>query len=458
MAGPSAQSRNTTSSSRLISSSKSNAWGSNNPPNSQSIPQSQDSSSSWAQAMNPRPNTQLDLSSSSFPSLAGGGGQSHTPGVPSSQWQAGPPPPPRDESQPQSQNSRIIQQRQQPLSARRDEGFANDFSSLEQSSARFQSHTRGAPPGLAPVDGMSPDSSVQARKTPISQGVNGSIGQERANGEATSESATSAMQTQSRLTDAFPPREQMSDITQQDQSLESIFSGMSEKDKWGIAGWHALHDGPAAESKALSRQGDMSSFEHYAASGQPLLRSYAGPFAPPNAFAPRPLDTDYTIPDCYIVHNVAPIQQRISGFTEDTLFYIFYTSPKDIIQEEVATELMSRKWRFHMGEKMWLTRDDTTNNPVILEKDVCEQGYYIWWDFRNWKRIRKMYILRYEDLDDHLSGGRSLAMPGLFQGGIGMMGAGGMNGGGGNGSGAAGSGFNAVPGLERMAALGGGRF
>jgi len=69
-----------------------------------------------------------------------------------------------------------------------------------------------------------------------------------------------------------------------------------------------------------------------------------------------------------------------------------------------------------------------------------------------------MYILRYEDLDDHLSGGRSLAMPGLFQGGLGMMGAGGMNGG----SGAAGAnanangGFNAVPGLERMAALTGG--
>ena len=398
--------------------------------------------------MNPRPNTQLDLSSSSFPSLAGGPAQSQAPGAPSSQWQAGPPP----REQPQPQNSRIIQQRQQPLSARRDEGFANDFSSLEQSSARFQSHTRGAPPGLAPVDGMSPDSNIQARKTPISQGVNGSIGQERANGDNTSESPASAMQSQNRVKDAFPQREQLSPIAQQEQSLESVFNGMSEKDKWGMAGWQALHDGPAAEFKAVSRQQDVSSFEHYAASGQPLLRSYAGPFAPPNAFAPRPLDTDYTIPDCYIVHNVAPIQQRISGFTEDTLFYIFYTSPKDIIQEEVATELMSRKWRFHMKEKMWLTRDDTTSNPMILDKDVCEQGYYIWWDYRNWKRIRKMYILRYEDLDDHLSGGRSLAMPGLFQGGVGMMGS--MNGG----SNAPNSSFNAVPGLERMAALSGGRF
>ena len=97
-----------------------------------------------------------------------------------------------------------------------------------------------------------------------------------------------------------------------------------------------------------------------------------------------------------------------------------------------------------MKEKMWLTRDDTTSSPVILEKDVCEQGYYIWWDFRNWKRVRKLYMLRYEDLDDHLSGGRSLAMPGLFQGGPGMGSVNGANG------------FNAVPVLERMAAQGGG--
>lgn len=219
-----------------------------------------------------------------------------------------------------------------------------------------------------------------------------------------------------------------------------------------MAGWQALNDGPEAEFKAMTRQQDLVAFENHAATGQSLLRSYSGPFAPPNSYVPRPLDSDFTIPDCYIVHNVAPIQSRISGFTEDTLFYIFYTSPKDIIQEDVATELMSRKWRFHMKEKMWLTRDDTTQSPQIIEKDVSEQGYYIWWDPRNWKRVRRLYNLRYDELDDHLSGGRSLPMPGLFQGGFGMMA--GVNGG----NAAAGqsvNNFNAVPGLERMAALGG---
>jgi len=282
--------------------------------------------------------------------------------------------------------------------------------------------------------------------------MNGSIGQERTNGDNVSPSSASVIPSSNKPKESFLPREQLSPISQQDQSLDTIFKGLSERDKWGMAGWQALHDGPAAEYKAVSRGQDAASFEHHANLGQSLLRTYPGPFAGPNAYPPRPLDSDFQIPDCYIVQNVAPIQQRISGFTEDTLFYIFYTSPKDIIQEEVATELMSRKWRFHMKEKMWLTRDDATSNPVIIEKDVCEQGYYIWWDYRSWKRVRKMYILRYEDLDDHTSGGRSLAMPGLFQGGIGMVG--GMNGGGTAGN----VGFNAVPNLERAVATQSGRF
>lgn len=228
---------------------------------------------------------------------------------------------------------------------------------------------------------------------------------------------------------------------------------MSERDRWGLPGWHALHDGPNAELRAISRGQDLNSLSVSSDTSTPLLRTFPGPFAPPGAFPPRPLDSDYTIPDCYIVQNVAPIQQRISGFTEDTLFYIFYTSPKDIIQEEVATELMSRKWRFHMKEKMWLTRDDTTAAPVILEKDVCEQGYYIWWDWRNWKRARRAYTLRYEDLDDHLSGaGRTAAPAGTSNANPGMS----MNGTtvasttGSQSQGTSLSGFNAVPGLERM--------
>lgn len=387
--------------------------------------------------MNPRSTQQqLDFSNTSFPTL-GGGGQAQASGVPSSQWQAGPPP----REQTQSQNARPIQPRQQQGPVQREQNYSGDFStSVEPPAARFQSSR--APPGLAPVDNMSPEGSLPTRKTPISQTIGNNIGQERSISDNKNQSPASTLPGRSK--DPFAGPETISSLVQQDHTMDAVFSGMSEKDKWGMAGWQALNEGPLADMKAAQRQAEMAAFEHSAASGQPLTRSYAGPFAPPGCNPPRPLDSDYSIPECYVVLNVAPIQQRISGFTEDTLFYIFYTSPKDIIQEEVATELMSRKWRFHMKEKMWLTRDDTTQNPSILEKDVAEQGVYIWWDPRAWKRVRKLYNLRYEDLDDHLSGGRSLPTPGLFQGGFGVMA--GMNGR---------SGFNPVPNLERAVAQSG---
>lgn len=346
-------------------------------------------------------------------------------------------------------------QRRQPLQnpSQRDPSFSNeaysrtDFPGFEAQTARFQTHTpttRGAPPGLA-LAGTVPDTpsaGASSQKSPIS----GANGIDRTNGDNDAPSPLSANQQRQ---DFFPPRETMSPTPQHGQDVDTILSNMSDKDRYGMVGWAVMNDGPAAEYRASTRSHDIVSFEDQIHSGRPLLRSYAGPFARPDAHPPRPLPKDYHIPDCYIVQNVAPIQQRISGFTEDTLFYIFYTSPKDILQEDVATELMARKWRFHMKEKMWMTRDDTTANPIQLEKDVCEQGIYIWWDYRSWKRIRKQYVLRFEDLDDHLSGGRHLHLPGLFQGS--HNGLGGIDGASQVGM----NSFNAVPGLERMAALSG---
>jgi hypothetical protein len=40
------------------------------------------------------------------------------------------------------------------------------------------------------------------------------------------------------------------------------------------------------------------------------------------------------------VANIQPLQSRIPGFSDETLFFIFYSMPRDIMQELVAEELM----------------------------------------------------------------------------------------------------------------------
>jgi CCR4-NOT transcription complex subunit 2 len=142
-----------------------------------------------------------------------------------------------------------------------------------------------------------------------------------------------------------------------------------------------------------------------------------------------PLEQDFSLPACYNVANIQPLQSRIPGFSDETLFFIFYSLPRDIMQELVAEELMGRKWRYHKLERCWLTRDETYPGPVDVERGVTERGVYLLWDPATWKKIRvcishslsqamliildlqREFILRYEDLDNRLDPNRAVARP-----------------------------------------------
>ena len=72
------------------------------------------------------------------------------------------------------------------------------------------------------------------------------------------------------------------------------------------------------------------------ATHRPLYPTFAGPFAEVGA---RPMQPDFKLPECYVVDNVHRVRDKIPGFMEETLFWIFYNQPGDILQELAATEL-----------------------------------------------------------------------------------------------------------------------
>lgn len=119
---------------------------------------------------------------------------------------------------------------------------------------------------------------------------------------------------------------------------------------------------------------------------RPLHTSFASPFV--SSMSAVPLEQDFSLPSCYNVANVQPLQSRITSFSDETLFYIFYSMPRDIMQELVAEELMGRKWRYHKLERCWLTRDEGYPGPVDVERGVSERGVYLLWDPASWKKIR----------------------------------------------------------------------
>jgi CCR4-NOT transcription complex subunit 2 len=182
------------------------------------------------------------------------------------------------------------------------------------------------------------------------------------------------------------------DILESPSSLQQAgpqaLDQMSDMDKFGLPGLLAMMHHPSADLRSLTAQGqDLTTLGLDLTSTEPLHTQLASVFNP-TAHTRLPLDADYTLPACYRVANVQALHERIPSFSEETLFYIFYSSPKDLVQELVADELIGRKWRFHKGEKMWVTRDENYPAPVEVEREISEQGFYIWWDWKGWKKVR----------------------------------------------------------------------
>ncbi|PGH12882.1 hypothetical protein AJ79_03982 [Helicocarpus griseus UAMH5409] len=265
---------------------------------------------------------------------------------------------------------------------------------------------------------MSPGASgsgvMSASRSPMGQVQNGSLPQDKEDMGSSMQrtirpEAFPAQQGQGVMPPPLQSREQQAGsfgADGQEQSLQgqnteqTPLTQMPDHDRFGLKGLlHMIHnDSPDVASLAVGQ--DLMSLGLDLNQPEPLHPTFASPFISSNAAVP--LQVDFTLPACYNVANVQPLQTRIPSFSDETLFYIFYSMPRDIMQELVAEELMSRKWRYHKVERAWLTRDDAYPSPVEVERGLSERGYYLWWDPATWKKVRREFILRYADLDSHL--------------------------------------------------------
>lgn len=51
------------------------------------------------------------------------------------------------------------------------------------------------------------------------------------------------------------------------------------------------------------------------------------------------MQPEFALPQCYTVHNVHKLDTKVPSFSDETLFYMFYTMPRDVMQEVAAGEL-----------------------------------------------------------------------------------------------------------------------
>ena len=71
---------------------------------------------------------------------------------------------------------------------------------------------------------------------------------------------------------------------------------------------------------------------------------------------------------------------HLSKFQLETLFYIFYALPKDVLQAYAAQELYTREWRYHAESKLWFKRATPSESGVVSGNGLSSGGQFIYFD------------------------------------------------------------------------------
>lgn len=128
-----------------------------------------------------------------------------------------------------------------------------------------------------------------------------------------------------------------------------------------------------------------------------IYSNFMSPFADNPTTGSEP---SFSLSSAYSLSKQVPsCLSKIHQLTDETLFYIFYSMPRDILQEAAAQELYCRNWRFHKEFKLWLTKEDVNSEPIMKGPDF-ERGMYVFFDPSSWTKVKKEWILYFDQLEE----------------------------------------------------------
>eukprot|EP00932_Pfiesteria_piscicida_P018581 SRR837773.5428.p1 GENE.SRR837773.5428~~SRR837773.5428.p1 ORF type:complete len:159 (+),score=30.21 SRR837773.5428:30-479(+) len=99
-------------------------------------------------------------------------------------------------------------------------------------------------------------------------------------------------------------------------------------------------------------------------------------FASPWSDAAAAKDPEFYLPLCYYARPQQLKTAHLSKFKPETLFYIFYHLPRDMLQACAAAELCQRGWQFHRDIKAWFLKEEGSDKWVCWDVSAWEKRYY----------------------------------------------------------------------------------
>lgn len=171
---------------------------------------------------------------------------------------------------------------------------------------------------------------------------------------------------------------------------------ISAADRWGLLGLLQIIKGGDPDVTLLNVGADLTGMGLDMGMQGHLYPSFITPWA--DASAALAIEPDFHLPGCYNVQPPPPAQAKANAFSDETLFFMFYSSPRDVLQEMASQELYNRNWRFHKERRVWLTKESGTSPSQ--KTNTHESGVYTFFDPENWERVKMHARIQYDQLEE----------------------------------------------------------
>ena len=169
----------------------------------------------------------------------------------------------------------------------------------------------------------------------------------------------------------------------------------SQADRFGVLGLLDVIRMSDTDVTTLSLGMDLTSLGLNLNNTDPLYASFVSPFTDTPTLGSEP---QFNLPPCYALPTSPPAPLgKISSLSDETLFYVFYSIPRDTLQEATAQELYNRNWRFHKELKLWLTKDASTES---VKGVGFERGVFIFFDPTQWSRVKKEWVVYFDQIEE----------------------------------------------------------
>ncbi|CAH2038629.1 unnamed protein product [Thlaspi arvense] len=189
--------------------------------------------------------------------------------------------------------------------------------------------------------------------------------------------------------------QQMSGASQpfRDVGLKPMQGTQSNPDRFGLLGLLSVIKMSDPDLTTLALGIDLTTLGLNLNSTETLHKTFGSPWSN----EPSKGDPEFSVPQCYYVKRPPPLHQGLfSKLLVETLFYVFYSMPKDEAQLYSANELYNRGWFYHKEHMLWFMR---VGEPLV-KSNAYERGSYHCFDPNSFEIVQKEnFVLYYEMLE-----------------------------------------------------------